>query len=62
MSPVARAQVPYVRQRIADYMTNLVSFGFSGLRIDAAKHIQPGMRTFFNFFFESSRGCGDFLL
>jgi len=34
-------EVPYVQQRIADYMTNLVSFGFSGLRIDAAKHIAP---------------------
>ena len=31
----------YVRQRIADYMTSLISMGISGLRIDAAKHIHP---------------------
>lgn len=31
----------YVRERIAAYMTDLLSIGFSGFRIDAAKHIQP---------------------
>lgn len=31
----------YVRQRIADYITDLLSIGFSGIRIDAAKHINP---------------------
>lgn len=31
----------YVRQRIADYFTALLSIGFSGFRIDAAKHISP---------------------
>ena len=31
----------YVRERIAAYMTDLLSFGFSGFRIDAAKHIYP---------------------
>lgn len=31
----------YVRQRIADYLTDLLGIGFSGFRIDAAKHIQP---------------------
>ncbi len=31
----------YVRQRIADYFTALLSYGFSGFRIDAAKHISP---------------------
>ncbi len=31
----------YVRQRIADYFTDLLSIGFSGFRIDAAKHISP---------------------
>ena len=31
----------YVRQRIADYLTDLISIGFSGIRIDAAKHISP---------------------
>lgn len=31
----------YVQQRIADYLTDLLSIGFSGFRIDAAKHISP---------------------
>jgi len=31
----------YVRERIAAYMTDLISIGFSGYRVDAAKHIQP---------------------
>ena len=31
----------YVRQRIADYITELLSMGISGVRIDAAKHIHP---------------------
>lgn len=31
----------YVRKRIAAYMTDLISIGFSGFRIDAAKHIYP---------------------
>lgn len=31
----------YVRERIAAYMTDLLSIGFSGFRVDAAKHIQP---------------------
>jgi alpha-amylase len=30
-----------VRQRIADYFTDLLAIGFSGFRIDAAKHISP---------------------
>lgn len=30
-----------MRQRIADYFTSLLSMGFSGFRIDAAKHISP---------------------
>ena len=30
-----------MRQRIADYFTDLISIGFSGFRIDAAKHISP---------------------
>lgn len=30
-----------VQQRIADYLTDLLSIGFSGFRIDAAKHISP---------------------
>ena len=31
----------YVRQRIADFFTDLLSIGFSGFRLDAAKHIHP---------------------
>ena len=30
-----------VRERIAAYLTDLISIGFSGFRIDAAKHIEP---------------------
>jgi len=30
-----------VRQRIADYFTALLGIGFSGFRVDAAKHISP---------------------
>eukprot|EP00935_MAST-01C_sp_MAST-1C-sp1_P001583 g1583.t1 len=32
---------PNVQKRIADYLTDLLAIGFSGFRIDAAKHIQP---------------------
>ena len=31
----------YVRQRIADYLTDLFSIGITGFRLDAAKHIKP---------------------
>ena len=31
----------YVRERISAYFTDLLSIGFSGFRIDAAKHIYP---------------------
>lgn len=31
----------YVRDRIAAHMVDLLSIGFSGYRMDAAKHIQP---------------------
>ena len=30
-----------VRERLAAYLTDVLSLGFSGVRIDAAKHIQP---------------------
>eukprot|EP00475_Leptophrys_vorax_P043134 TRINITY_DN819_c0_g1_i1.p1 TRINITY_DN819_c0_g1~~TRINITY_DN819_c0_g1_i1.p1 ORF type:complete len:489 (-),score=127.58 TRINITY_DN819_c0_g1_i1:58-1524(-) len=30
-----------VQERIADYLTDLISIGFSGFRVDAAKHIKP---------------------
>ena len=32
---------PNVQARIADYLTDLLSIGFSGFRVDAAKHISP---------------------
>ncbi|KAJ3397138.1 hypothetical protein HDU92_000443 [Lobulomyces angularis] len=32
---------PYVQERIADFLVDLLSIGFSGFRIDAAKHIGP---------------------
>lgn len=31
----------YVQNRIAQYMTDLIGIGFSGFRVDAAKHIYP---------------------
>jgi alpha-amylase len=31
----------YVRERLAAYMTDLLGIGFSGFRVDAAKHIYP---------------------
>ncbi len=31
----------YVRERIATYFVDLLSIGFSGFRIDAAKHMGP---------------------
>lgn len=30
-----------VQERIADYITDMIGIGFSGLRIDAAKHMHP---------------------
>ncbi|PPQ72965.1 hypothetical protein CVT24_000167 [Panaeolus cyanescens] len=32
---------PYVQDRIATYLADLLSIGFSGFRVDAAKHIAP---------------------
>lgn len=34
-------EAEYVQERIAAYMSDLISIGFSGFRVDAAKHIQP---------------------
>ncbi|KAF3219913.1 hypothetical protein TWF679_010369 [Orbilia oligospora] len=36
-----RTEKPYVQDRIATYLTDLLSIGFSGFRVDAAKHIGP---------------------
>eukprot|EP00823_Brevimastigomonas_motovehiculus_P006138 TRINITY_DN4910_c0_g1_i1.p1 TRINITY_DN4910_c0_g1~~TRINITY_DN4910_c0_g1_i1.p1 ORF type:complete len:625 (+),score=121.29 TRINITY_DN4910_c0_g1_i1:72-1946(+) len=34
-------ELPYVQHRIAAYLTDLLSIGFSGFRMDAAKHMHP---------------------
>lgn len=34
-------ELPFVQARIADYLTDLLSIGFSGFRMDAAKHVSP---------------------
>jgi alpha-amylase len=31
----------FVQERIAAYLTDLIGIGFSGFRVDAAKHMQP---------------------
>lgn len=44
--------VPWVRDRIADFLDKLVEIGVAGFRIDAAKHMWPGdleVRLFLNF-------------
>ena len=32
----------YVRQKIADYINDLISIGVKGFRVDASKHMWPG--------------------
>jgi alpha-amylase len=32
----------YVRNKIAEFMNNLIDIGVAGFRIDAAKHMWPG--------------------
>ena len=49
----------YVRQRIADYMTSLISMGVSGLRIDAAKHVSPENLAHIFKKFKDNLGGGD---
>lgn len=49
----------YVRERIAAYLTDLVSIGFSGYRIDAAKHIQPDSLAAILGKFKRNLGGGD---
>jgi alpha-amylase len=50
----------YVRERIAAYFTDLLSLGFSGFRIDAAKHIQPDSLSAILFKFKKMLGGGDY--
>jgi alpha-amylase len=49
----------YVRERIAAYLTDLISIGFSGYRIDAAKHIQPDSLAAILGKFKRNLGGGD---
>lgn len=49
----------YVRQRIADYFTDILGMGFSGFRIDAAKHISPDNIAHILYKFKQNLGGGD---
>ena len=33
----------YVRQKVADYINDLISIGVKGFRFDASKHMWPGI-------------------
>ena len=37
----------YVRQKVADYINDLISIGVKGFRFDASKHMWPGIVHFF---------------
>lgn len=49
----------YVRERIAAYFTDLLSIGFSGFRMDAAKHIRPDSIAAILAKFKANMGGGD---
>jgi alpha-amylase len=49
----------YVRERIAAYFTDLLGIGFSGFRIDAAKHIYPESLSAILKKFKDNLGGGD---
>jgi alpha-amylase len=49
----------YVRDRIAAYMTDLLGIGFSGFRVDAAKHIYPESLSQIFKVFKDNMGGGD---
>jgi alpha-amylase len=49
----------YVRDRIAAYFTDLLNVGFSGFRMDAAKHIQPESIAAIFKKFKDNMGGGD---
>lgn len=55
-----KTESEYVRQRIADYLTDLLSIGFSGFRIDAAKHISPDNLSAIFKKLKDNLGGGDF--
>ncbi len=48
-----------MRERIAAYFTDLLSIGFSGFRIDAAKHIKPDSLAAILAKFKKNLGGGD---
>lgn len=48
-----------MRERLAAYLTDLLSIGFSGIRVDAAKHIQPESLAAIFAKFKSNLGGGD---
>jgi alpha-amylase len=50
----------YVRERIAAYWTDLISIGFSGFRVDAAKHIQPSSLAAILAKFKANLGGADY--
>lgn len=49
----------YVRERIASYLVDLISIGFSGFRIDAAKHIYPESLAAILYKFKTKLGGGE---
>jgi alpha-amylase len=49
----------YVQERIAAYFVDLLSIGFSGFRMDAAKHIQPADLAQIFAKFKKNMGGGD---
>ncbi len=40
--PDLKTESSWVKDRIVDYMNDLISIGVAGFRIDAAKHMEPG--------------------
>lgn len=49
----------YVQERIASYLADLIGIGFSGFRIDAAKHIYPSSLSAIFKRFKDKLGGGD---
>lgn len=49
----------YVRRRIASYLTDLIGIGFSGFRMDAAKHIYPDSLAHIIRIFKDNLGGGE---
>ena len=43
----------YVRQKVADYINDLISIGVKGFRVDASKHMWPGIQSINQFIFRT---------